>query len=68
VLHVVTSGLYVMHNGMKTYGEVEVYLHTFLALILGGCKWSLFHHSCFLYGGRIPSTHGIRFGLGALNT
>lgn len=47
---------------MKAYGEVEMYLHTFLALILGGCKWSVFHHSCFPPGARIPSTHRIRTG------
>jgi len=41
---------------MKTYGGVDVYLHPFLTLALGGSEWSV---SCpvTLILGRAPRTH-----------
>jgi hypothetical protein len=45
------------HHTMKTHGGVEVWLHTFLNLVLDGGEWSTSCPSCFTPRERAPSTN-----------
>jgi hypothetical protein len=42
------------HHAMKTYGRVEVWLHTFLASALDGDEWSASRPSRVTPGGKSP--------------
>jgi hypothetical protein len=44
---------------MKTYGGVEVWLHTFLTLVLDGGKWTASYHGCSTPGERGHNSHCI---------
>jgi hypothetical protein len=44
---------------MKTYGEVEVYLHAFLSSALDGGEWSASRPGRFTPRERAPGTHCI---------
>jgi hypothetical protein len=44
---------------MKTYGGVDVYIHTFLTSALVGGEWSVSRSCCFTTGERGPGTNGI---------
>jgi hypothetical protein len=43
---------------MKTYGEVDVYVHVFLTLALVRCEWSAFHLVGFTPGERASGRMG----------
>jgi hypothetical protein len=44
---------------MKAYGEVDVYIHIFLASALVGGEWSVSRSGCFTLGERAPGSHWI---------
>jgi len=44
---------------MKMYGELEVYIHSFLTSALGEGVWSASRPACFTPEGRDPVTHWI---------
>jgi hypothetical protein len=44
---------------MKTYGGVDVYIHTFLTSALDGGEWSASRPCRFTPGERAPGTHWI---------
>jgi hypothetical protein len=43
-----------MHYAMKTYGEVDVYIHILWTSALGAGEWSASHPGRFTFGERIP--------------
>jgi hypothetical protein len=47
----------IKHHAMKTYGGVEVQLHTFLTSALVGGEWFVSRAGCFTPGERAPGTH-----------
>jgi hypothetical protein len=53
------------HHAMKTYGEVEVWLHTFLTSALVEGEWSASRPTRFTPGERVPGIHRIRGWVGS---
>jgi hypothetical protein len=49
---------------MKINREVEVYLHTFLTLVLDGGEWSASRHGSFPQSERASGTHWNGRGIG----
>jgi len=51
--------LHTDHHAMKTYGGVDVQLHTFLTSPLGGREWSASRPGHFIPGINSPRTQWI---------
>jgi hypothetical protein len=47
----------IKYNAMNKYGEVVVYIHTFLTPELHGVQWSSSRHCQFTPGERDPDGH-----------
>jgi hypothetical protein len=47
----------IKYHDMKTYGDVEVYVHVFLISAHDGCEWSTSRLTTFLSGKEPPDTH-----------
>jgi hypothetical protein len=50
----------IKHRAMKTSGEVEVQLHTFITSAIQGGEWSCSRHSHFIPGLRALGTHWMK--------
>jgi hypothetical protein len=48
-----------MHNTIKTYGGLDIYIHIFLTTALAGGEWPASHPGRFTPGERAHGTHWI---------
>jgi len=47
----------IKYHAMEPYGEMEVYLHAFLASALDEGEWSASQHGRFTHKETVPGTH-----------